>query len=344
MEIDKDMPDEVLNILLVEAKEDDYRTMAGLLAQITFPHQVQWVKSYVEAEGLVQGCHHDVLLVDCSHEDHGGIELIRHCQKVGCLSPVIIMTGEEDRDHDIQAMQAGAADYLVKARVTPSLLERSIRYAVAQKRSEEALRKSEKRLASAQRIAHLGNWDWQIESGELYWSDEIFRIFGHEPGAFIPTYEMFLQYVHPVDKQVLNRAINEALYDQKPFEVEHRIVLQDGTERIVLQQGEVTYCDLGKPIRMVGTVQDVTSRRASEEALRLMEEKFSKAFLNSPDWVAISRAADGRYIEVNETFLQITGYTREEVIGSTSIELGIWANPKERIAMRRCAFRNQRPV
>jgi PAS domain S-box-containing protein len=339
------MPVETLRILLVDTQENNYRVMADLLQLITFPYQLEWANSFAAAQDAVSSCRHDVLLVAYQLAGQTCLDLLRHGQAVGCRAPVIIMTDQEDREQDMQVMQAGAADYLIKGEVTASLLERSIRYAIVKKRAEDALRKSEERLAAAQRIAHVGNWDWHIETGELHWSDEIFRIFGYEPGAFVPTYEKLLQLVHPADKHAVNRAINEALYEQKLYQIEHRIVLADGRERVVAQQGEVTFSETGKPARMVGTVQDITSRRQADEALRLLEEKFSKAFLSSPDWFAISRAADGRYIEVNQTFLDITGYSREEVIGHTSIELGIWVDPKERITMLRmldehCAVRN----
>jgi PAS domain S-box-containing protein len=192
---------------------------------------------------------------------------------------------------------------------------------------------SEERLAEAQRIAHLGNWDWQLETGDMYWSDEIFRIFGHRPGSFEPSYESFLGLVHPLDKPMVNQAVNEAIYEGKPFHVEHRLVLPGGEERVVTGYGEVTRGPDGTPLRMIGTVQDITGRRRAEESLRLMEEKFARAFRNSPDWIVITRAVDGRYIEVNDAMLRLTGYSRDEVIGRSSVELGIWVEPYERTGM-----------
>ncbi len=136
----------------------------------------------------------------------------------------------------------------------------------------EALKRSEKSLAEAQRIASLGNWEWDLETNELRWSDEVYRIFGLDPRHFEKTYVAFLNYVYPDDRESVKKAINEALYERKPYSIEHRIVLEDGTLKVVHEQGEVTFTD-GEPLRMVGTVQDITERKIQEEKLRNSREQ-----------------------------------------------------------------------
>src|SRR3990172_5109504 len=89
-----------------------------------------------------------------------------------------------------------------------------------------ALTRSEARLAEAQQIAHLGNWEWNIVGNELYWSDESYRIFGLLPQEFGVTYETFLSCVHPDDRKYLMKAVDDALYEKKPYDIEHRIVLK----------------------------------------------------------------------------------------------------------------------
>ncbi|ACM19262.1 sensor protein, DUF3365, PAS, PAS, PAS, PAS and PAS domain-containing, heme-binding [Geotalea daltonii FRC-32] len=202
-----------------------------------------------------------------------------------------------------------------------------------QKRIEEALRSSESLLALAQKISHLGSWDWDIESNAFRWSDEMYRIWGVNRELFPVSYEAVFAMVHPEDREGLNRAINEALYAHKLFNMDFRLILADGRVRTVAGQGEVVFNEGGKPIRMVGTTQDITWRKETEDALRKSEEKFAKAFHASPDWIVITRAGDGKYIEVNEAFLEITGYSRDEVIGKTSTELGIWFDYRDRMLM-----------
>ncbi|MCR4345776.1 MAG: EAL domain-containing protein [Sulfuricaulis sp.] len=131
----------------------------------------------------------------------------------------------------------------------------------------ETLRESEASLARAQRIAHLGNWDWNIVTNELHWSDEIYRIFGLTPQQFDATYEAFLSFVHPDNRQSVIDAVNKAMHEKEPYSIDHRIVRPDGTERIVHEQAEVTFDENGKPIRMIGTVQDVTEHRQVQERL-----------------------------------------------------------------------------
>jgi len=321
-------------VLLVDDDEDDYFITKDLLTSSRSGSFVlEWMSGY--GSGLEAMCsnRHDVYLLDYNLRGRNGLDLIRESRNSGCHGPMIILTGINSRDIDIDAMQAGAVDFLVKGELASGMLERSIRYAMQRSQTEESLIKTASGLAKAQMIAHIGNWEWNIRSTEMTWSDEIYRIFGLYPQAFEASYEAFLRIVHPDDRTLVNRKVNEALYDRKAYSFEHRLIIPSGGERMVHQQGEVTYSDSGMPLIMMGTVQDITERRNSEDALRLMEEKYSKAFHSSPDWVVMTRVADGRYIEVNDVFLDITGYSREEVIGHTSIELGIWVDPRERVRM-----------
>jgi PAS domain S-box-containing protein len=132
------------------------------------------------------------------------------------------------------------------------------------KRAEEELRKSDERLREAQAMAHIGNWNWDITGNSLYWSDEVYRIFGLKPQEFGTTYESFLTYVHPDDRAAVELSVRDALVNHRAYEISHRIVRPDGVDRIVHERAAVM-CDAeGKPVRMAGTVQDVTEHRKME--------------------------------------------------------------------------------
>ena len=147
--------------------------------------------------------------------------------------------------------------------VSPLVGEAILRFS-----AEEELLKSESRLSEAQRVAHLGNWDWNIQTNQLYWSDEIYHIFGLSALQFSATYDAFLDSVHPEDRESVKKAVNEALYEKKPFSIDHRIVLPDGSVRTVQEQAEVMFNESGKPVRMLGIVLDITDRKKAEDDLK----------------------------------------------------------------------------
>jgi PAS domain S-box-containing protein len=132
---------------------------------------------------------------------------------------------------------------------------------------EQSLRLSESRLSQAQRIAHLGNWEWEIATGALWWSDEVYRIFGLEPQQFGATYEAFLSYVHPDDRAFVQEFVNKALYNEEPYDIDHRVIRPDGGECIVHEHAEVIYDENHKPVRMAGTVLDVTEQKEAEREI-----------------------------------------------------------------------------
>jgi PAS domain S-box-containing protein len=142
--------------------------------------------------------------------------------------------------------------------------------------AEMKLKRSEGSLAQVERIAHLGNWKWNIVANELDWSDEIYRIFGRAPQEFEVTYETFLNFVHPEDREFVNQSVNKALYEYQPYRIDHRIILADGRERIVHEQAEVIFDEAGRPIQMIGTIQDISEFKRTKDELRK-----SKAMLQS---------------------------------------------------------------
>ena len=142
------------------------------------------------------------------------------------------------------------------------------------KRAAEALEKSEASLAAAQRIAHLGSWELDlrnlddINSNELRWSDETYRIFGYEPRQVAATNDLFYRAVHADDRPRVAEAVAEALEKKSAFDLEHRILLRSGEERYVRERGEIVTDAKGRPVQIRGIVMDITERRQLGEQLR----------------------------------------------------------------------------
>jgi len=201
-----------------------------------------------------------------------------------------------------------------------------------QKEAETALLRSKASLANAQRIARLGNWDLNVRSNEMSWSEEVFRILGLGLGLdeTPASYELFIDSVHPGDRRTVDAAVRAALYANRSYAVEHRVMRPDGSIRFVHQEGEVVLDDEGVPLFMAGTIQDVTERRAAQQRIEETEERFRQAFETSVDGITFSRLSDGRYVDCNDAFTRMFGYSRAEVLGRTSCDIGIWADATER--------------
>ncbi|HHT9107271.1 MAG TPA: PAS domain S-box protein [Candidatus Wunengus sp. YC64] len=134
-----------------------------------------------------------------------------------------------------------------------------------------ALEKSNTRLAESQRIAHIGNWEWDVIKDEVSWSYEAYRIFGLTQETFVSPFETFLNHVYPDDREFVKKSIDNALKNKKPLDIDHRILLKDLTVRIVHEGAAVVSDNLGKVVQMVGTVQDITERKRAEEEVSLFK-------------------------------------------------------------------------
>jgi PAS domain S-box-containing protein len=143
---------------------------------------------------------------------------------------------------------------------------------------EDSLARSRRQFAETQQLSRIGSWEWDIVAGSVWWSDELFRIYGLEPGAVTPTYAGFLERVHRDDRASVDERNRRAFADHQPFEDVKRVVRVDGTEILMRTQGEVICDEDGSPLRMIGVCEDVTAeRRAAERgdaralAARLLE-------------------------------------------------------------------------
>ena len=155
---------------------------------------------------------------------------------------------------------------------------------------------------------------------------------GYDSSDVIQNVEGWQHLIHPEDRQKAYQANLDCVKNlTDSFEVEYRMKTKAGDFKWILGRGKAVYREIsGRVLRMIGTHQDITERKQAEEALRKSEEKFSRFFFSSPTWLVFTKLDDGRFLEVNHAFERITGFSREETIGRTSLEIGLWANAERR--------------
>ena len=181
------------------------------------------------------------------------------------------------------------------------------------RQSEETLKKSEEALSHAQAIAHLGHWEWDIVADVINGSDEFYRIFGTNQNNF-SSLGHFREILNPDDRDRVVKAVEAAQKEKKPYDIEYQIVCSDGKEKYIHAQGEVTFNAAGQPVRMMGTVLDITERKRAEEELRISEEKF-RSITTSAMSAIIMMDANGEITFWNEAAQKIFGWHAEEALG-----------------------------
>jgi PAS domain S-box-containing protein len=196
---------------------------------------------------------------------------------------------------------------------------------VERMRTEQALQHSREQYALAQRAANIGTWDWDLTTGDVYWSEEIERMFGLEPeasdpmfsfapGEFETTYPAFLNSVHPEDRPYVADAIYACMEQAAFVSIEHRIVWPDGTVRWVAETGDVLRDAAGQATRMLGVVRDITERRRIQEELRASEEEYRDLVENISD-VIYALDLEGRVTYISPVVESLLGYSVPEVLG-----------------------------
>ncbi|WP_075354281.1 PAS domain S-box protein [Desulfovibrio sp. DV] len=199
------------------------------------------------------------------------------------------------------------------------------------KRIEEALLASEERYALVTLGANDGIWDWDLRTNIVYYSPRYMEILGHTPDEIPQLLDEWTKRIHPDDAETVIRA-NKRCADGETdnFSVEYRMRHKDGTYRWILGRGASLKDARGVVIRMAGTHTDITRRKHDEEALRESQDQLAKIFRFTPVGIAISTRHEGRLIDINETGARMLGYSKSDIIGRLTSDIGLWRQQEDR--------------
>ncbi len=268
---------EKCRILLIEDNVADARLIQIYLKEARFKNELYHSETLYEGREQAEKLNPDIVLLDLSLPDSSGFKTLTNFLENFKDVPVIVMTGLNDDIVGNQAIKAGAQDYIVKGEFDGPLLGRVIRYALqrfaAQSQLEETARNlaiAERRYLESQEMANFGNFEMDLVSYEMQWTDEMHRIMGFQVGSIQPTLSDYKTYVHFEDTEIVDDFFEKAVKDGKRHRLEHRIIVNGHEVKYVQLHCKVYFDDISEKLTLVGGIQDITERKLSE---RYIEEK-----------------------------------------------------------------------
>ncbi len=291
-------------ILLIEDNPGDARLVEILLEESDF-YECEIVNKTTLAEGIEElgKENYAAVLLDLTLPDSKGFETLEQLIEAKPDANIIVMTGLAAKEIGIRAVQVGAQDFLVKGEFDAEQLAKTLRYSI--ERSSVL-----QRLEEAQRIAHIGNWEYDTVTELFSLSDEVFRIFGYNVKETTMDRVNFLNHVHKDDYQILKNGFATMLKDNSA-RMDYRIITKQGETRYVTVQSRPLVGKDHKATHIYGVIQDITDRKFAELELLKSQERYQVIFSQSKDAIYIS---DGKkLIDFNEATVRLFGYTHEEL-------------------------------
>lgn len=275
----QDITDRKLADMAIHESEEKYRRLVENLRKEYFfySHGTDGVFTYLSPSITnVLGYEHDEFLKHYTEyltDNPINEEVVRYTE--------LSFKGEQQPPYELEIYHKDRSVHVLEVAEIPVLddegkviaLEGLAHDITKRKEAEEELRISEERLNRGQEVGHVGTWDWNPNTGKLIWSDETYRIHGFAPGEVEPTYELFLEMVHPDDRESLSKAVERALSEKVSYNVDCRILRKDGIKRITNATGKVVFDEEGKSAHMLGTFQDITERKRIEETLYFIAQQ-----------------------------------------------------------------------
>ncbi|GFO53741.1 hypothetical protein GMSM_07480 [Geomonas sp. Red276] len=330
-------------VLMFVEDEVDSRDMLGRMLTLNYP-EMELVVADHGAAGLekFRESSPEIVLTDVNMPVMNGIEMARQIKQLSPDTTIVAVTAHSDTSYLLDAIEIGIDHYLLKPVNYDELfaLLGKIREKIVLRRlvneQLERIRRRDQQLSEAQKVAHLGSWEWDRESGKVTASDELYRIFGLEPGGVEPTYQALLERVPAAERPGVENAVRKA-FERRDAAISQyfRIQRPDNSFRILRGQLEIAFDGEGGARSMIGTCHDLTEQRWAEAALQASERRFAKIFQATPELLSIIDLDEGRFVEVNDGFLKALGYRREEVIGQREQDLGVWGDQGERESLLR---------
>lgn len=310
------LPPEI-KILLVEDNPGDARLIIEMLrSNSQFEHSVSIAENMKSAVADLSESVYDIIILDLNLPDSSGLATLDII--VGSterLIPVIVLTGVDDDDIGLSSIERGAEDYLIKGEVDPPQFLRSIKYAIERKQMMLKLIESERRLKEAQAVANVGDWEFDIASQKIIWSDQVYRMYERDPSLGPPGIEEEAAYYTPEQADILRKCAEEVI--ETGIEVNFNVCanLPGGATPVFAGSMRPVRDASGGISGLFGTIQDITERTRAEEAVRESELRY-RTLADSGQALIWTSGVDKKCNYFNLSWLSFTGRTIEQELGN----------------------------
>jgi PAS domain S-box-containing protein len=306
-----------LRILSIEDDPHDTELIQNLLETAGVACDVTRVDSRDGMMAAIEQGGIDLILADYTLPSFDGLSALKLAIKASPDVPFIFVSGTLGEEVAIEALKVGATDYVLKTRLSrlvPSVL-RALREGTERaerKRAVESLRRSEAYLAEAQHLSRTGSFGWNVSSGEIFWSDESFRIFEFPP-ATKPTVDLVIERTHPADRVLVRQTIERTATERRAFDFEHRLMMADGSVKWIRVVSHPSPSEASEELVYVGAVTDITERKRNELLLMESEQRFRAIFDKAGTGISILDLTSPGTIESNRALQTMLGCSREEL-------------------------------
>ncbi|MBF0444337.1 MAG: PAS domain S-box protein [Magnetococcales bacterium] len=301
---------DTVKLLIVDDSADDAELLSMELLNNGFKFDWQRVDNESSLRAAYANKRWDVVLCDIRMPNLTPEKTLEITREIGSNIPVLIVSGTVQEEKAVNLLKSGASDFLSKDNLTR--LPLAIRREILGYKSREALQASEERYALAERAVNDGLWDWNIITGEDYLSPRWKWILGYQEDELPNLESSFFNLIHPDDKGAASEALRRHLEENARYSVELRLRHKDGSYRWILSRGEAVRDADGRPVRMVGSITDISKRKRAEEQIQ-REQQFTQSVIESMSGIFYLFDQDGTFVRWNRNFQEITSYDDKEI-------------------------------
>ena len=319
-----------LNVLIVEDSADDAHFILRELQKAGYNVEAERVETKAAMQAALARQKWDVILSDYSMPHFSAMAALETLKASGQDIPFIVVSGTIGEETAVVMLKGGAHDFIVKgklARLIPAI-EREMRDAEVRRSRREAESRYRLLLERLPVIVYVRPANHVHDT--TYVSPQIQTILGYSPEEWLEDPHFWQTRLHPNDRDGVLHAFEESGRTAAPASMEYRMRRRDGSVVWFHDQTVLVRDEKGQPLYWQGVKIDITQRKEAEVQASQSEERFSKAFRASPIAISLTRISDGLFTDVNNSFLHLLGYSREEVVGRTALDLSIYPNAEER--------------